>query len=1065
MISTTLEKHLAECAKENSNFNILYSTWESNKQKCANSLKTVLLNYPHFSIHDADHADTVISNIEMLLGEDRIKQLSPTDTWLLLHAAYTHDLGMVIEWKEVEKAWASDEFQDFLSGLEESKDRDLCAAVKWIRNIKEDKAEPEWPLTTYRYVNLLKENYFRNRHAQLSRKHIDLQDSELQIDLGQSNLIQRRLILLLGQICEMHTAPTDYVLELEFETNGYSSDYAHPRFVAMMLRLGDLLDVDNGRFNPTFEIVSGEMPESSVPHKESNESTRHILITPKEIQFTSDCPNFDAYLQTRNFVAWLENEIDFLTKYWSKIVPENIGGIAPRFDVKNLYINGVPDVDDIADLRFRISQEKAFDIIEGSNIYNDKLIFTREFLQNAMDASKIQLWDDLLAGTYSAWIEKPVDEKLQPYDIKPDIYKNYPIRINVKELENGMLRFSISDSGTGISVESFKRMCNVGESNSEYDKIRKKISKMPVWLRPTAGFGIGMQSVFMITDKITVETNDGSNSYTAVIPSYQAGGYLRIQRDGKRKTRGTKMTVEIPDKLILRTLSNFEMDYFDPAYNEALIKNKMKEHGIINFIKGNCQASFFPVRITYIPSFSDKTDEAEITDSESRNKPDIPAPSICTKKFYEAVKSSQNIGNCRYLLSPDYNSITIWDKENYVYCELELQPDYFENLLNHIVEYLFKGNRISDYSLSRLNYFNATIDFYGMEAKEALNINRKKLTGSGEAEAEKITEAMIEFYKARILEAIKKKETELTEGEPDPDFSKFYLFSFWSICDNAQRNLLPEAIMENYMDRKSNVYSYENGQVVPEKEKTFSIIQSAFKNYFFVGSIRYKINNDINITAFLKTPLDQNKDLQNCKFICDPELQKSISFCFVKRFTVINNNSDETDSSSSFSCVEISPKENTLIECADDNTRKLFIYRLVPRKFVSVSETHNIRTAIPAIKEYNELYISREAIPFGVYKDNSLIGNYRCYYIISPFTLDFAECPENMSEEDFIKAVENDDSFPKLVDYVLKYEPNGAVHRTKEGIKEQYGDLISEYYKFAKDVETQNNKAKNQQSL
>ena len=143
---------------------------------------------------------------------------------------------------------------------------------------------------------------------------------------------------MLGRICELHTAPVHDVLTLDYETDGFGSDYAHPRFVAMLLRLGDLLDVDNGRFNTVSELASGQLPESSIPHKEKHSATTHLLVTPSEIQFTSDCPNTQAYLEARNFVDWLESEIDFLTKYWVKIVPTVFDGFAPRFDKKELYI-------------------------------------------------------------------------------------------------------------------------------------------------------------------------------------------------------------------------------------------------------------------------------------------------------------------------------------------------------------------------------------------------------------------------------------------------------------------------------------------------------------------------------------------------------------------------------------------------------------------------------------------------------------------------------------------------------------------------------------------------------
>ena len=79
--------------------------------------------------------------------------------------------------------------------------------------------------------------------------------------------LKTRLLQVLGDICACHTANDEQVLELPHETNGFGSDYAHPRFAAMLLRLGDLLDVDNGRFNMVAEEMIGGLPATSEAHK------------------------------------------------------------------------------------------------------------------------------------------------------------------------------------------------------------------------------------------------------------------------------------------------------------------------------------------------------------------------------------------------------------------------------------------------------------------------------------------------------------------------------------------------------------------------------------------------------------------------------------------------------------------------------------------------------------------------------------------------------------------------------------------------------------------------------
>lgn len=523
MIEYKLETCLAALCQKYPQYEDLQATWILNKRICSDALKGIILRYPHFSMHDTSHAEAVISKIEMILGE-RIASLSPTDMWLLLHAAYTHDLGMVIFWDEITKLWGQPEFQVHLDNLTSSTDNELRKAAEFIRK-KDDITEiPSWPLEAHRYVDLVVAAYFRGQHAQLSQKYVQTPERAPNLDLSHSSLIQPRLIKLLGEICELHTKPGENILVLDYQTNGFRSDYSHPRFIAMLLRLGDLLDIDNGRFNGAGELAIGGLPESSAIHQEKHEATTHLLITPEKIEFRSDCPTQKAYLLTRDFIRQLEFELDFFTKYWSDIVPKDFDGYAPRLRKKELLLNGTPDIEGVADLKLVISQEKAFQIIEGSNIYKDKFIFIREVIQNASDASKLQLWQDLSSGTYQAWLGGKTPAELQPYDVREEIYQNYPIDIKLSTLENDVTQIEISDRGTGISVEAFKRMCKVGTSNSCSEKIQRDIQAMPDWMRPTAGFGVGLQSIFLLTDSFDIDTNTGKEMLHAVVQSNRTGG-------------------------------------------------------------------------------------------------------------------------------------------------------------------------------------------------------------------------------------------------------------------------------------------------------------------------------------------------------------------------------------------------------------------------------------------------------------------------------------------------------------------------------------------------------------
>ena len=72
----------------------------------------------------------------------------------------------------------------------------------------------------------------------------------------------------------------------------------------------------NNRFNLTNEFVFGTIPKSSENHWEKHKSTRHLLITPDVIEYRADCGEDEVYRETRNFLSWLKEEIEFWALNW-----------------------------------------------------------------------------------------------------------------------------------------------------------------------------------------------------------------------------------------------------------------------------------------------------------------------------------------------------------------------------------------------------------------------------------------------------------------------------------------------------------------------------------------------------------------------------------------------------------------------------------------------------------------------------------------------------------------------------------------------------------------------------
>jgi hypothetical protein len=71
---------------------------------------------------------------------------------------------------------------------------------------------------------------------------------------------------------------------------------------------------------------------------------------------------------------------------------------------------------------------------------------------------------------------------------------------------------------------------------------------MPFWLKPTGAFGIGLQSVFIVSDSFRVHTRaEGEEAKEILFRSAKKGKYSSITKEVPLQRRGTKVIVEIPE--------------------------------------------------------------------------------------------------------------------------------------------------------------------------------------------------------------------------------------------------------------------------------------------------------------------------------------------------------------------------------------------------------------------------------------------------------------------------------------------------------------------------------------
>ncbi len=590
----TIEKHLEETSKLNPQFEILNSIWKLNKGKLTSALSNVSHYFPHYSLHDSSHSQTIIRNIEAFLGEDRIKRLGPTNAWLILMSAYTHDVGMVVFQDLVQKEWWTPSFQTFLKHLQDSSDDSLkkdskllIQLQKVIDNTKANIAQSEIeiidPISIKNAVTTVVAEYTRKIHHEKSSEIIK-GASEKFYELANSfysDQIPNRLMNILGDVAYLHGVDFYQIFEkLDFESNGLDVDNINPRFIACLLRLGDLLDIDDARFNQ-FSSEVFKFPKSSIDHKSKHSSVKHLLVTPDSIEITLSCQNESVYRIARSWFDWLEKEVELQSKEWSNISPRDLGGKAPtipRGKIK-VYYNDLNLNPELLNLRFQISNKRIFEIIEGSAIYeNAEFTFIRELIQNALDASKIQLWKEISSGKYNHVInkhlkiveptpEETINEIIFPDDIPSELSSFYTVKLNIDWTNNKKeeIEISVEDSGTGISDSDLIRMTSkVGESRRGNEEMVKFIDEMPFWLKPTGAFGIGLQSVFIVSESFEVETK-AANSMGRLIQfnSSKKGKYSSIRNSNIERLQGTKVSVKIP--------KNRFKEVFNPTFDIGLV--------------------------------------------------------------------------------------------------------------------------------------------------------------------------------------------------------------------------------------------------------------------------------------------------------------------------------------------------------------------------------------------------------------------------------------------------------------------------------------------------------------
>lgn len=413
-------------------------------------INTVFANYTG---HGIEHSVSVMQYMYDLVTD--ISTMSDLEITCMICSALLHDIGMVVNEDEITKI---------------ETDALVCSGRKYsviYQNLKNKEAALQ--------------ECIRPTHGERSCIHILNMDEKFFLVPGYTHCnFQEEL----AKICQAHTMDREWIIQSLLDKQVKGSDSLNAQYIAMLLRIGDYLDIDEKR--APIELYKWISPTGFG----DDEWKQHHIIENREkivldsisnirkVAIYGECADSKIHRKILNYLSSLSNELMWCTSYSESHFEEKY-----RLTIDpNIHNNIQPKGFKISNLKMQIDYHAIVKLLMGENVYGNKKFGLRELIQNSVDACKVMM-------------EKA--EKMEKYQINPYIPK-IQIILNYKKKEVIVL-----DNGTGMNNKIMKNyFLNIGKSYYKSADFRYR----GLTYQPIGTFGIGFLACFMLSDCVTIET-------------------------------------------------------------------------------------------------------------------------------------------------------------------------------------------------------------------------------------------------------------------------------------------------------------------------------------------------------------------------------------------------------------------------------------------------------------------------------------------------------------------------------------------------------------------------------
>ncbi len=534
-LTEILEKRISNSSYDKAVVKWLSETADDIIRKSSAHLVYVRNALDEFDIHSAEHSKKVLEIMEDLLGSNAEK-LSSYDLFSLIAVAYLHDCGMAVSDYEVNvmKLVENDNFDgkkvlkkaEAINFIKNNK-KAIFPTERDAENIKNWLFYPgsEQKLNEYYAQLLIDYQSFRNGKKDLIKKfkdHPDKINKELRLELIRRTHADRaetyirtwsdkeiadfidnqamgeELFGNIAMACKAHGEDVRYIKENLDKSAGYlESETSNLQFVAMMLRIGDLVHFDYDRAPVVLRALH---------HFESDYSYEQWRIkTDSGVNFTTKngtisckayCKKPKDYYNLSYYVDYIDNELSQYNRLrseedWDELYPVMLKSVDRSYlkHDKKLFTP-------YPNLKFTLEQNRILDLLMGAELYSDEYACLRELYQNSLDACRCQIASNKSRGTESKG----------------------KIEFGLGTDKDGNKYVYCLDNGKGMSrhiIENY--LLRVGSSYYKSPEFYQSQAETGNTFTPTSQFGIGILSCFMIGDRLEITTRELGGNYESCV--------------------------------------------------------------------------------------------------------------------------------------------------------------------------------------------------------------------------------------------------------------------------------------------------------------------------------------------------------------------------------------------------------------------------------------------------------------------------------------------------------------------------------------------------------------------